>query len=174
MNSGKDGCECQAYEPDDSQALGRASGSAIPESTFDMSASNPADGCKCNTGKFTSTSSGTLMCLECATSAGFVDQSQLTDCDTVSQCESPRGFSEVHEVKDPDDPAHVPSVFCACDTSKNFFDNKGGETPVEGCYCNEADNWWTLVSGEYIALSAYDSNTDYTDLSNGFQHSKFP
>ena len=165
MNSAKDGCECFPNELDDAAALGRT-GTAILDTTFDMSASNPADGCKCNTGKYTSTSSGTLMCLECATSAGFlVDQTQLTDCKTDAQCE-PRGFvGDVFEVES------GPSVLCVCDTSKNFFDNKGGELAVEGCYCNIADNWWTLISGEYVEATGYDSNIDYTDLRNGFSTS---
>ena len=175
LNSGGDACECLPWEedadiiPDPSTQVIARSGSAIVDTIFDMSASSSANSCKCNTGKFTSTSSDSLMCLECATSAGFlVDQSQLTDCNSVSQCESPRGFNDVFEVAKPNDPAHVPSVLCVCDTSKNFFDNKGGETPVEGCYCNKADNWWTLISGEYVEADAYDSNIDYTDLSHGF------
>ena len=169
LNDAEDACECLPYESDDGVALGRASSDAIPDTVFDMTAPfNSA--CKCSTGKFTSTSSGSLMCLECAASAGFLgDPAQLTDCLSAStQCEPDKGFSSVHEdtTSDPQNP----SVLCGCDTSKNFFDNVGTVTPLQGCYCHTGDNWWTkrTPSGEYEKTTQYETDIDYSDLSYGF------
>ena len=114
LNNGA--CECQPYEADDATALARGGG-AITDTVFDITAPfNSA--CKCSTGKFTSTSSGSLMCLECAASAGFLaDPTQLTDCLSAStQCEPNKGFSSVHE-DTTTDPSN-PTVLCGCDTSK--------------------------------------------------------
>lgn len=175
LNDAEDACECLPYESDDGVALGRASSDAIPDTVFDMTAPfNSA--CKCNTGKYTSTSSGSLMCLECAASAGFLDAAALTDCLSASaQCEA-RGFSSV--VEDTTD-AQNPTVRCGCDTSKNFFDNVGGKEDVEGCYCYKGDNWWTkLTTGEYVEtdgppFSVNVADIDYSDLSHGvFNHQK--
>ena len=162
LNAAQDACECLSYEVDDAEALARGSSEAIVDSVFDMSAPTNA-ACKCATGKYTSTSSGTLMCLECPFFAGFLaDYSQLTNCLSAStQCEL-RGFSTV--VEDKWDP-HNPSVRCGCDTSKNFVDNIGLQWDVEGCFCNIGDNWWTLRNGEYKETNQYESDIDYTDIS---------
>ena len=170
LNNGA--CECQPFEADEATALDRGAG-AITDTVFDMSASlNTA--CKCNTGKFTSVSSGSLMCLECAAAAGFLappNDASLTDClSAATQCEA-RGFSSVVEDDtdgDGDGLADNPSVRCGCDTSKNFFDNVGGKVDVEGCYCYKGDNWWTLVNGEYIETDGYVADINYDDLSDGF------
>ena len=176
MNNGA--CECQPFEADEETALARGAG-AITDTVFDMSASlNTA--CKCNTGKFTSVSSGSLKCLECAAAAGFLTppsdpllQNPLTDClSAATQCE-PRGFSSVVEDKtdaDSDGLADNPSVRCGCDTSKNFYDNVGAKEDVEGCYCYKGDNWWTkLKTGEYVETDGPSAvnvaDIDYDDLS---------
>ena len=163
LNDAGDACECLPFEPDDITALSRSSADVIVDTVFDISA--PANtACKCWTGKYTSTSTGTLMCLECATYAGFIDDpSHLTDClSATTQCE-PRGFSTVVESISWDH--YNPSVRCGCDTSKNFVDNIGAQTDLEGCYCNAYDNWWTLRSGEYQETTQYESDIDYTDIS---------
>ena len=165
LNDAQNGCECLPYEADDATAQARASSDAIADTLFDMNAS-PNSACKCSTGKYTSTSSGSLMCLECPASAGFLDAADLTDCADVSQCVSPKGFSSVHE-DTTTDPA-APTVLCGCDTSKNFFNNVGTKTPLEGCYCHTGDNWWTLRSGEYKETTQYEADIDYTDISFGF------
>jgi len=166
LNDAKDACECLPYESDDTTALGRGSSDAIVDTLFDITAPfNSA--CKCTTGKYTSTSSGSLMCLECAASAGFLDIAQLTDCLSAStQCEPNKGFSSVHE-DETTDPQN-PTVLCGCDTSKNFFDNVGTVTPLQGCYCHTGDNWWTLRAGEYKETTQYEADIDYTDTSFGF------
>ena len=104
--------------------------------------------------------------MECPASSGFlVNQTQLTDCLFASnQCEPNKGFSSVHEDKTT---PSAPTVLCGCDTSKNFFDNVGTITPLEGCYCNTGDNWWTLRAGEYKETTQYEADIDYTDLSYG-------
>ena len=177
LNNGA--CECQPFEADEATALARGGG-AITDTVFDMSASlNTA--CKCYTGKFTSTSSGSLMCLECAASAGFLTPPDplvpdpLTDClSAATQCEA-RGFSSV--VEDTTD-AQNPKVRCGCDTSKNFYDNVGQKEDVEGCFCYKNDNWWTkLKTGEYVETDGPAGvnvdDIDYSDLSHGvFNHHK--
>ena len=166
LNTAGTGCECLPYDAnvlDGNNQLITRTGSAITNTEFDMTASSA---CKCKTGKFTSTSSGTLMCLECPASSGFrVDQTLLTDCLFESnQCEPNKGFSSVHEDKTT---PSAPTVLCGCDTSKNFFDNVGTITPLEGCYCNTGDKWWTLRTGEYKETTQYVADIDYTDLSYG-------
>lgn len=163
LNGNRDACECGPYEADDMTALTWRSANTIADSVFDISApSNSA--CKCVTGKYTSTSSGTLLCLECSPSAGFLgDFTLLTDClSATTQCE-PRGFSTVFE----DTFDHFnPVVRCGCDTSKNFFDNIAVGMDVEGCFCNLNDNWWTLTSsGEYQPIDYYEHDIDYSDIS---------
>ena len=183
LNSAGDACECLPYDADAAvldanNQLIRRSGSAITGTVFSMSANSA---CQCAAGKFTSTSSGSLMCLECAAAAGFLTpdpsssdpllQNPLTDClSAATQCEA-RGFSTVDEDKtdaDGDGLADSPTVRCGCDTSKNFFDNVGGKVDVEGCYCYKGDNWWTLVNGEYIETDGYVADINYDDLSDGF------
>ena len=169
MNGGT--CQCLPYDTDanvidstdvNGRLVAARTASAITDAVFDFDASTNA-ACSCPTGKYTlktpSSTPPTFACLECPTSAGFL-ASGLTDCNSVSQCES-RGFSSVYE-----DVAATQPIFCACDTTKNFVDNKGTSTALEGCYCNTGDNWWTLVSGEYVKAEAYDPNIDYSDISD--------
>ena len=164
-------CKCLPYASDanvidstdvNGRLVASRAVSAITDAVFNFDAS-PNSACTCPTGKYTlktpSSTPPTFACLECPTSAGFL-ASGLTDCNSVSQCES-RGFSSVYE-----DVAATQPIFCACDTTKNFVDNKGTSTALEGCYCNTGDKWSTLISGEYVEATAYDPNIDYSDISN--------
>ena len=183
LNGAGDACECLPYDADaavldaNNQLISR-SGSAITGTVFSMSANSA---CQCAAGKFTSTSSGSLQCLECAASAGFLTPPDpllpdpLTDClSATTQCE-PRGFSSV--VEDTTD-AQNPKVRCGCDTSKNFYDNVGQKEDVEGCFCYTGDSWWTkLKTGEYAETDGPAGvnvdDIDYSDLSHGvFNHQK--
>ena len=171
-------CKCLPYDTDanvidSNDANGRLvasrAASEITDAVFNFDAS-PNSACTCPTGKYTlktpstqnPSAPPTFACLECPTSAGFL-ASGLTDCNSVSQCES-RGFSSVYE-----DAAATPAIMCACDTTKNFVNNKGTSTAVEGCHCNTDENWWTKQSGsgEYVEATSYDGNADYTDTSDG-------
>ena len=168
LNSGGDACECLPWEADNdiidssTQAITR-SGSAILETQFDMTASFDT-ACKCNIGKYTIISNG-LKCLECSADAGFVEDSELTDCkDPSDQCES-KGFSSVEEdTTDPDNP----TVRCGCDTSLNFADNVGPKIDTPGCWCDTNENWWTLrTDGEYKETIQHETDIEYADISQG-------
>ena len=160
LNSAKDGCECLPWEADDTTALGRTSNDLIPNTEFDMTASLDS-GCKCNDGKYTLTKNG-LQCLDCPTTAGFLPIDQLTNCETVDQCEA-RGF-ESPQLDESTDP---PTVRCGCDTTKNFADNVGPVQDTEGCWCDTGENWWTLrTDGEYKETDQYELDIDYSDISN--------